>query len=497
MTTRSQLPELAYSVAQSRELDRLAGASFDLPGGELMERAGRAAAALVRTRYPLAQRIAIVCGSGNNGGDGYVVARLLAEARRAVYVYAPDQVLPVQGEAVHAFEAWQHVGGQMSIFGHDLQGFDLVIDALFGIGLTRPPQGAYAALIKAMNAQSAPILALDVPSGLDADTGHCPGVAVSAHTTLSFIGLKQGLLTGQAPGLVGEVLVDDLDLPPVLFACVPAAARVLRPLDLGAWLPRRNRAAHKGHFGHVLVVGGDDGYGGAVRLAAEAAARVGAGLVSVATRTSNVNSILSARPELMVRAVSVPADLAPLLAKATVIVVGPGLGQSAWSQGLLAAVTERGLPIVMDADALNLLAQAACVLPEHVVITPHPGEAARLLDCSSADVETDRFAAAQRLAEFFQATVVLKGAGTLICESLQHLSISPYANPALATGGSGDVLAGAIGGLIAQGLSAADAARAAVLLHAMAAAAAAGEGGERGMLAGDLMPHLRRFANPV
>lgn len=492
----SALPELAYSVAQSRELDRLASVSFELPGDELMDRAGRAAAVLVRTRYPLAQRIAVVCGTGNNGGDGYVVARLLAEAERDVYVYAPDQALPTRGEAARACQAWRDGGGQMSIFSGELAGHDLVIDALFGIGLTRPPLGAHAGLIEAMNAQNAPVLALDVPSGIDADSGSCPGVAVRADATLSFIGLKQGLLTGVAPGLVGDLLVDDLDLPQVLFACVPAAARVLRPLDLQGWLPRRNRAAHKGNFGHVLLVGGDEGYGGAIRLAAEAAARVGAGLVSVATRAAHVNPILAARPELMVRAVSGPGDLDSMLEKASVIVVGPGLGQSAWSQTLLAAVTERGLPIVMDADALNLLAQAACVLPEQVVITPHPGEAARLLDCASKDIQADRFGAAQRLAEFFQATVVLKGAGTLICESRQHLSISPYANPALATGGSGDVLAGAIGGLIAQGLGAADAARAGVLLHALAAADAAADGGERGMLAGDLMPFLRRRANP-
>ena len=246
----------------------------------------------------------------------------------------------------------------------------------------------------------------------------------------------------------------------------------------------------------VLVVGGDEGFGGAVRLAAEAAARVGAGLVSVATRAAHVTSILSARPELMVRGVAGPGDLDALLEKASVVVVGPGLGQSAWSQTLLGAVTERGLPVVMDADALNMLGQAACVLPEQVVITPHPGEAARLLDVSTAEIQADRYGAAQRLAGFFQATVVLKGAGTVICDGPQNVSICPLATPALATGGSGDVLAGCIGGLIAQGLSGADAARAAVLMHALAGLAAAAEGGERGTLAGDLLPHLRRYANP-
>jgi ADP-dependent NAD(P)H-hydrate dehydratase / NAD(P)H-hydrate epimerase len=496
MLQNPALPDHAYSVAQARELDRLAGASFDLPGVELMERAGRAAAALIRTRFPLAQRIAVVCGTGNNGGDGYVVARLLAEAQREVFLYAPDQALPAAGEAASACAAWRAAGGQMSIFSGELAAVDLVVDALFGIGLPRPPLGAHAALIEAMNAQSAPVLALDVPSGVDADNGATPGAAVNAAMTLTFIGVKQGLLTGAAPGLVGTLLVDELDLPRVLFACVPAAAQVLKPEQLAHWLPPRPRAAHKGNFGHVLVVGGDEGYGGAVRLAAEAAARIGAGLVSVATRASHVPAILAARPELMVRGVAGPGDLGALLDKASVVVVGPGLGQSAWSQTLLATVTERGLPIVMDADALNLLAQAACVLPEQVVITPHPGEAARLLDLSTREVQSDRFGAAQRLAEYFQATVVLKGAGTLICDGPQSLSICPYANPALATGGSGDVLSGCIGGLIAQGLSATDAARAGVLIHVLAAAAAARDGGERGTLAGDLMPYLRRLANP-
>ena len=494
-TQSSALPDVAYSVDQARELDRLAAASFELPGEVLMERAGRAAAALVRTRYPLAQRIAVICGTGNNGGDGYVVARLLAEARREVFLFAPDQALPTRGEAAGACAAWQAAGGQMSIFSGDLPEVDLVVDALFGIGLTRAPQGAHEALIHAINAQTAPVLALDVPSGVDADTGSTPGVAVAADATLSFIGLKQGLLTGRAPGLVGELLVDDLDLPKVLYACVPAAARVLSREQLGAWLPRRARDAHKGHFGHVLVVGGDEGFGGAARLAAEAAARVGAGLVTVATRAAHVAPILAARPELMVRGVAGPGELEALLDKASLVVVGPGLGQSAWSQTLLAAVTERGLPIVMDADALNLLAQAACVLPEQVVITPHPGEAARLLDISTAEVQADRFGAARKLAEFFQATVVLKGAGTLVCDGPQSVSICPVSAPGLATGGTGDVLAGCIGGLIAQGLAASDAARAAVLMHALAGVAAAADG-ERGMLALDLLPHLRRLANP-
>lgn len=491
----SGLPGYAYSSAQARELDRLASASFEIPAQTLMERAGRAAAQLILTRYPLAQKVVVVCGPGNNGGDGYVVARLLQEARREVLVYAAGDALPERAEAAVAAAAWSSAGGKLIPFDGALPESDLVVDALFGIGLGRAPEGAFAELIEAMNAQTAPILALDVPSGVDADTGATPGVAVAAHTTLSFIVLKQGLLTARAIAQVGDLLVDDLDLPKVLFACVPAAIDLLRADQLKAWLPRRARDAHKGNFGHVLVVGGEEGYGGAVRLAAEAAARVGAGLVSVATRPINVAPILAARPELMVRGVMGPGDLEELLDKASVVVIGPGLGRTTWSEILLAAVTERGLPTVMDADALNLLAQAACVLPEEVVITPHPAEAGRLLDLGTAEVQANRFDAARRLAEYFQATVVLKGAGTLVCDGPQGLSLCPGGNPGLATGGTGDVLAGCIGGLLAQGLPPASAARAAVLIHAMAGAAAALDG-ERGMLAADLLPHLRRYANP-
>lgn len=485
----------AYTAAQARELDRLAAASFEVPAQTLMERAGRAAAQFIDAHWPLAQRISIVCGPGNNGGDGYVLARLLRQSRRDVSVYATADQLPEGGEAAVAARAFSEAGGRLSNFGGSLPEADLVVDALFGIGLSRPPEGVYAQLIDAINAQTAPVLALDVPSGLDADTGAVPGVAVNAAATLSFIVLKQGLLTGSACNHTGELWVDDLDLPKVLFACVPAATQLLRPAQLRDWLPRRPRDAHKGDFGHVLVVGGDEGYGGAVRLAAEAAARVGAGLVSVATRAQHVPAILAARAELMVRGVAGPGDLEDLLQKASVVVVGPGLGRSTWAEILLAAVTERGLPTVMDADALNLLAQAACVLPEQVVITPHPGEAGRLLDLSTAEVQANRFEAAQRLAEYFQATVVLKGAGTLVCDGPHGLSLCASANPGLATGGTGDVLAGCIGGLLAQGLTASTATRAAVLLHAEAGAAAAAQG-ERGMLAGDLFPHLRRLANP-
>ncbi len=487
------MPTVAYTVAQARELDRLASASFGIPEYTLMQRAGQAAATFIHRHFPLAQRIAIVCGPGNNAGDGYVLARLLQAARRDVVVVAEGNT-PQEGPALAAFGDWRSAGGALAPFAGHFDEFDLVVDALFGIGLTRALEGQAAAIVAAINAQVAPILALDVPTGLNADSGDACGPAVRATLTLSFIGLKRGMITGAGQELCGEIHVDTLDLPDVLFACVPPALQLLDDALLRKYLPPRERHAYKGHFGHVLVVGGDEGMGGAVRLAAEGALRSGAGLVSVATRPVHVAPILASRPEIMVRGISGPAELDALLDRATVVIVGPGLGRGTWSQLLLAAVTERNLPTIMDADALNGLAESACVLPEHVVLTPHPGEAARLLECSSADVQRQRFESADKLAEFFSSTVVLKGAGTIVRDKL-GTSVCPIATPALATGGSGDVLAGVIGGLMAQGLPTGAAARCAVHLHALAGAAA-GADGERGTVAGDLMLHIKRLVNP-
>mgnify|MGYP002777186409 CR=1 FL=1 len=489
------LPAVAYSVEQARELDRLASASFDVPAFELMQRAGRAAFQIVRERYALAQQIVVICGKGNNGGDGYVLARLLREARREVRVLAVGAEPPESATARAAFEAFRAHGGvledALSPWGEP----DLIVDALFGIGLNRAPDGAAQELIARMNAAAAPVFALDVPSGLNADTGHAPGAAVHADCTLSFIVLKRGLLTGAARAHVGQLLLHDLDLPKVLFACLPAMVDVLRPELIGRRLRPRARDAHKGHFGHVLVVGGDHGMGGAVRLAAEAALRSGAGLVSVGTRSEHVGALLSARPEAMVRGISGPGDLEVLLERADVVVVGPGLGQSTWSHTLLTAVAERDLPTVMDADALNLLAQSACVLPERVVLTPHPGEAARLLECSTQDILVDRYGSAERLAECFQAVVVLKGAGSLVSARGQRSGVCLGGNPGMASGGSGDVLAGVLGALIGQGLDPFDAACVAVTAHAQAGDLAAAAIGERGMLAGDLLSLLPRCLN--
>ncbi|MFN3843935.1 MAG: NAD(P)H-hydrate dehydratase [Rehaibacterium terrae] len=484
-----------YRAQDARAIDRRAIEGLGVPAFELMSRAGAAAWRLLRERWPQARRIGVACGPGNNGGDGYVLARLAHEGGCRVELVALQP--PRTAEARQAAAEWQAAGGRTQVFEAGLPEVDLWVDALFGIGLTRAPEGAARELIEAINAAAVPVLALDTPSGVDADGGHVPGAAVRATSTLCFIAAKRGLHTGAALDHVGEVVLDPLALPPTAFEGTPPAARLLRPAALQRWLPRRARDSHKGRYGHVLCVGGDLGLGGAVRLCAEAALRAGAGLVSVATRTEHVAAILAARPEAMTRGIEDAGDFTPLLERASVLALGPGLGLGDWGWSLWTAALRSGKPAVLDADALNLLAgQQTWALPAGCVLTPHPGEAARLLDAAPGEIQRDRFAAAEALAAQYGAVVVLKGAGTVVAAPEEVPCVIAAGNPGMASGGMGDVLTGTIAALLAQGLSAFDAACAGALLHAAAGDAAAREGGERGLLPSDLFAPLRRLANP-
>ncbi|MGZ4998046.1 MAG: NAD(P)H-hydrate dehydratase, partial [Methylobacter sp.] len=366
---------------------------------------------------------------------------------------------------------------------------DVLVDALLGTGLDRPVAGLYAEAIQAMNAHSAPVVAVDIPSGLNADTGNAMGCAVNAVCTVTFIGLKQGLFTGQAAEYCGEIYYAQLGVPDDVFAGLEATAtRVVK-----VPLPRRHRYAHKGNCGHVLIVGGELGYSGAAIMAGEAALRVGSGLVSIATRAEHTGLLNLNRPELMCHGVETSEHLSALLAKVDVVVVGPGLRQSDWAKALFHAAISAGKPTVVDADGLNLLA-AAPTAKTYWILTPHPGEAARLLNCATAAIQHDRFAAALSLQANYGGVAVLKGAGTLIASEHQ-LAVSNTGNPGMASGGMGDVLSGVIAGLLAQGLSLRDAAQQGVYLHGLAADLAAEKDGERGLLASDLMPYLRQLVN--
>jgi len=495
MPPTEQLPHALYRAEQVREFDRIAIQEFAIAGSELMERAGASAWRLLRERWPEAREIAVVCGGGNNGGDGYVVARLAREQGLRVHLLQLGDPAKLRGDALAKAEAWREAGGEVEPFEGLPVRIDLLVDAILGTGLERPVTGDWARAIEAMNRHQAPCLAIDIPSGLHADTGRILGHAIQAAATISFIGLKQGMFTGQGPDCCGQIRFDALGIPARVYAHQILAVRRIDWGQQARRLVPRRRSAHKGDFGHLLVIGGDQGYSGAARLAAEAAARTGAGLVSLATHPSHAAWLNLGRPELMCRGVAEPQGLAPLLDRASAIAIGPGLGRGPWGRGMLQAALDAGLPLVVDADALNLLSER----PEwrdRWVFTPHPGEAARLLDCTVAEIEADRFSAVARLQARYGGVVVLKGAGSLIAQgSSRPTALCSDGNPGMATGGSGDLLTGIIGGLLAQGHDLEEAAELGVCLHAAAGDRAARQG-ERGLLAGDLLDELRPLLNP-
>jgi NAD(P)H-hydrate epimerase len=370
-----------------------------------------------------------------------------------------------------------------------------VVDAIFGTGLSRPLGPMTIERINTINECGAPILALDIPSGLDSDTGAVWGGAIIAERTLSFIGLKLGFYLGEGPNHTGIVLFDDLDLPANAASFVEPSALRIGEDALAELLPRRRRTTHKGQQGSVLVIGGGIGMAGAARMAGEAALRAGAGLVTVATWPDNVASITASRPELMCRGVSSAYDLEAMIERADVLAIGPGLGRDAWGQQLLDKALLSDKPTVIDADALNLLSHAPRASSKWV-LTPHPGEAGRLLGISTADVQADRLQAARELAKRFAGTVVLKGAGTLVVTNDSLPYICDKGNPGMASPGMGDVLTGVIAGIAAQTADLPGAARVGVLVHAMAGDMAARRG-ERGLLATDLFGYLQTCVNPA
>lgn len=463
----------------------------------LMRRAGQAAWRELLEHWPQAQRLLVVCGPGNNGGDGYEIACHAHQAGRQVTVLRLSEHAPRSEPARQACADYQTAGGRIEAFDGVLEPADVVVDAVFGIGLSRVPQASATALIKAINRQPAPVLALDVPSGIDADRGSAPGAAVVATRTLEFIAAKAGLRTGAALDHVGARSLATLDVA-MTAPGVSACAESLQADALARWLPPRARDSHKGSNGRVLCVGGDHGSGGAILLCAHAAARSGAGWTQVATRTTHVTALLARQPEAMGDAVDDGAALSLRLGQADVVAIGPGLGQGEWGRDLLAtALAAGGKPMVLDADALNLLAAQDHELRADTILTPHPGEAARLLACTTREIQQDRFAAARALCRRHGCVVVLKGAGTIISAPGQLSRVIDAGNPGMAVAGMGDVLTGVIAALLAQGLPAFDAASGGALLHAAAGDAAARDSGERGLLPTDLMPWLRRLANPA
>lgn len=492
-----ELPRKIFSASQVRGLDRTAIQVYGIPSYELMCRAGQAALDVVRRRWPVAEQLTIFCGAGNNAGDGYVLARLALSAGYQVQLLAVVPGDRLSGDALRAHQDFVAAGGRAAGFESGLApGGDLLVDALLGTGLDRALDGAFAEAVAAINAAGCPVLALDIPSGLHADTGLPLGTAVQASATLSFVGLKLGLFLGEAVDYCGELELADLGVPAQAYAEVAAPLHRLQRACLAEALPRRRRTAHKGSHGALLLVGGSPGMSGAIRLAAEAALRTGAGLVRVATHPDSIGSVGAGRPEIMCHVVAAGAELEPLITRSNAIVVGPGLGRGDWARSLWEAALASELPLVVDADGLNLLA-AAPRRRDGWILTPHPGEAGRLLDITAGEVQADRLGAVRELASRCGGTVVLKGAGTLVAgPDAGAVSVCDLGNPGMGTAGMGDLLSGIIGAIVGQAADNRLAAEAGVYLHAAAGDEAAGAG-ERGLLAGDLMPLIRKWANPA
>ncbi|KTC85153.1 bifunctional ADP-dependent NAD(P)H-hydrate dehydratase/NAD(P)H-hydrate epimerase [Legionella brunensis] len=483
-----------YQSKHIRLCEQLAITDLGLSEDELMERAGHSAFLTLTKLYPAVRNLAIFCGSGNNAGDGYVLARLAHEKGYSVLINQYKSVENLPPAARHAALIAIAAGVPCQCLDDPIDSdAELVIDALLGIGLQGEVKGPLVAAINQINESELPILALDIPSGLNADTGTVLGVCVRATTTATFIARKLGLMTLDGPDHCGKIVCHSLGLENCMSTISPAAYLLDENLR-NTLLPRRLKNSHKGLYGHVLVIGGGHGMPGSVYLTANAALRVGAGLVTIATRPEYAGHVLPSLPEAMIYGIEEVEELSPLISRATICVIGPGLGEDEWAMALFTKALTSQLPMVIDASALRILAKNH-QHDDNWILTPHPGEAASLLGCSTVDVQKNRYQAVCKLQQQYGGHVILKGVGTLIATDKSEAYLCAAGNPGMASAGMGDALNGVIAGLAAQGLSLADAAKLGVWVHATAADAAAIAMGERGLLASDLMPYLRHQVN--
>ena len=460
-----------------------------------MCRAGRAAFGTFRARWPDLDCPAVICGSGNNGGDGYVFAHEALQAGLKPIVFTiSDSKTP---DALSVRESYLNAGGTVSIFDYNKlrANCDSIVDALFGIGLSRDLNQQYQELITTLNKSGLPILALDIPSGLDADSGAVRGNAVQADATVTFIARKFGLITGRGRAFCGDTTLESLNVPSRIFDDMPSIARIVDTDNLIDIIPNRMADAHKGVTGRVAIVGGYISMEGAAQMAARAAYRSGAGLVFAAVHgdAAQSSSFDADCPEVRWFTIRSDTNLKSVIERIDAIAVGPGLGQGDWSKKTWEAVSRASAPLVVDADALNLLA-AQPMKRSDWILTPHAGEAARLLGTMPQEIQSDRLGAATNIVERYGGICVLKGSGTLIVSD-QETWICDRGNAGMATGGMGDILAGVIATFRAQGMSSIDAARAGVWIHAAAADDCAQAEGEVGMMATDLLPWIRKRIN--
>jgi hydroxyethylthiazole kinase-like uncharacterized protein yjeF len=487
-------PENAlYRCEQIRICEQQATSLYQLDEYELMSRAGTEAFNFIKILYPQVRHLAVFCGAGNNAGDGYVVARLAQEQGFSVIIYQCKALTDLPSTAQYAALMALEAGVECQPADEALDGeVELIVDALLGIGLKGPVQGNIALAINQINVSGLPVVALDIPSGLNADTGLVENFCVKAETTLTFIGLKTGMYTADGPDYCGQIYCCPIQLD-ACTAKLQASAHLLNINTVALPLKPRKKNSHKGNYGHVLVIGGAFGMPNAVVLAAKAAMRTGAGAVTIATQPEHAQSGSSLIPEAMIWGIHSAKDLQPLLARATVCIIGPGLGDSDWAIDLYLGVIRSQLPMVIDASALRVLAEQP-QKDDNWILTPHPGEAAALLSCTTEQIQKNRYQAAARIQKKYGGVVVLKGAGSII-QTAENTFVCAQGNPAMASAGMGDVLSGIIAGLCAQGCSLSEAALSGVYAHAVAGDKVVQTLGGPGLLASDLFDVLPYVLN--
>ena len=500
-----------YTSSETRKIDNLAIRSTDYSSFSLMQKAAEFSLNVLLQNWNEIKRVIIFCGKGNNAGDGYILASLLSDIGKTPILVQVSKSMNISAASKRGLRLCKskkiRIIGLGAVNNLKITKNDVIVDALLGTGLKGNVKGKILESIKIINSnkRKCSILSLDIPSGICSDTGNELGLSVEANTTATFITKKRGCFTSKGREQSGKIEFSDLSVSKKIINKIPSRCHLISMERGIRKLTKRNIQSHKGHFGHVLVIGGNKGFGGAAILAAKAALKSGSGLVSLATLPEHLAPALGQCPELMVKGVESGQDLEPYLEEPTVIVIGPGLGKNAWSEQLLQRVfwvsERRNLCTVMDADALNLLSKLRfkSPLPKKLIITPHPGEAARLLKKSVKEVENDRFKTVQELERKFNAIAVLKGSGTLIGfnkSSKQHIGICEAGNPGMASGGMGDVLSGLIGSFLAQGLNLIESTETAVDIHSKAADIAAMEKGELGLVASDVINNITHLLKP-
>jgi hydroxyethylthiazole kinase-like uncharacterized protein yjeF len=504
------------NAEEMQELDRKAIETYRIPGMILMENAGRGAAEVISHTFPdiHKKKIAIISGKGNNGGDGFVIARYLLNQGVSVRVYLLADPKGLRGDAETNFNIFQRMKGEVISVPSskdyvrvkkDLEKFDILVDGIFGTGLDAEVRGYYREVIDHLNTLQRPIVAIDIPSGLDADTGKPLGTAIRASLTITFGLPKVGHLLPPGIDYVGEVRVIDIGLPKRLVEDEKIPTHLLEEKEIKRWLSiPRNPDTHKGDYGHLLVIAGSVGKTGAAAMACQAALRMGAGLVTLAIPKS-LNGIMEMKltevmteplPETPKQTLSLRAfsAIVRLCENKKAVIIGPGLGTFKETQSLvLKLIKALDVPIILDADGLTALATQPKTLPianRSLILTPHPGEMARLMRSQVKEVLEDRIGRSRNFSQSHHVHLVLKGHPTLISTPKGEVFINPTGNPGMASGGTGDVLTGMIGGLVCQGFDILPSLQIAVYLHGLAGDEGAQEKGEKSLIATDIIEKI-------